>query len=52
MIEPDIDSKASTLFIDSNDGSTDDTNAQEEKSKIEISEKIKGTSELSEFYYK
>ena len=51
-VEPDVDTKASTSIIDSNDGNTDDTNAQEEKSKIEISEKIKGTSELSEFYYK
>ena len=52
LVDPNIDSKESTLFINSNDGNTDDTNAQEEKSKIEISEKIKGTSELSEFYYK
>ena len=51
-VEPDVDTKASNSIINSNDGNTDDTNAQEEKSKIEISEKIKGTSELSEFYYK
>ena len=51
-VEPDVDTKASTSIIDSNDGNTDDTNAQEEKSKIEISEKIKSTSELSEFYMK
>ena len=51
-VEPDVDTKASNSIINSNDGNTDDTNAQEEISKIEISEKIKGTSELSEFYYK
>ena len=52
LIEPDIDTKASTLFIDSNDVNTDDINALKEKPKIETFEKIKSTSELSEFYMK
>ena len=52
LIEPDIDTKASTLFIDSNDVNTDDINALKEKPKIETFEKIKSTSELSEFYLK
>ena len=51
-VEPNIDSKASTSFIDSNDGNTDDTNALKEKSEIDISEKIESTSELSDFYMK
>ena len=52
LVDPNIDSKASTLFINSNDGNTDDTNAIKEKPEIEISKKIKSTSELSEFYIK
>ena len=52
LIEPNIDSEASTLFIDSNDVNTDDINALKEKTEIEIFEKIKVTSELSEFYLK
>ena len=34
LIEPDIDTKASTLFIDSNDVNTDDINALKEKPKV------------------
>ena len=52
LIEPNIDSKASTLFIDSNDGNTDDANALKEKPEIEALEKVKSTAELSEFYVK
>ena len=52
LIEPDIDTEASTLFIDSNDVNTDDTNTLIEKPEIETFEKIKSTSELSEFYLK
>ena len=52
LVDPNIDSKASTFFINSNDGNTDDTNAIKEKPEIEISKKIKSTSELSEFYIK
>ena len=51
-VEPDVDTKASTSIIDSNDINTDNTNILEEKSEIEISEKIESTSELSEFYMK
>ena len=51
-VEPDVDTKASTFIIDSNDINTDNTNILEEKSEIENSEKIESTSELSEFYMK
>ena len=50
-VEPNIDSKASTSFTDSNDGNTDDANALKEKSEIDISEKIESTSELSDFLH-
>ena len=62
LIEPNIDSKASTLFIDSNDVNTDDTNARKENPRqTNLEEIIKSlenipvperTSELSEFYMK
>ena len=52
LVDPNIGSKASTLFINLNDGNTDDTYAIKEKPEIEISKKIKSTSELSEFYIK
>ena len=52
LIEPNIDSKVSTLFIDSNNVNTGDTNALKEKPEIEALEKVKSTAELSEFYVK
>ena len=62
LIEPNIDSKASTSFIDSNDVNTDGINAQKENPRqtnleelIKSLENIpvpKSTSELSEFYMK
>ena len=62
LIEPNIDSKASTSFIDSNDVNTDGINAQKEnprqtnqKELIKSLENIpvpESTSELSEFYMK
>ncbi len=52
LIEPNIDSKVSTLFIDSNNVNTGDTNAPKEKPEIEALEKVKSTAELSEFYVK
>ena len=52
LVEPDIDAKASTLYIDSNDVHTDDANTLKETPKIEYSEEIKNTAEISEFYIK
>ena len=52
LIEPNIDSKVSTLLIDSNNVNTGDTNALKEKPEIEALEKVKSTAELSEFYVK
>ena len=62
LIEPNINSKASTSFIDSNDVNTDGINAQKENPRqtnleelIKSLENIpvpKSTSELSEFYVK
>ncbi len=62
LIEPNIDSKASTSFIDSNDVNTDGINAQKENPRqTNLEELIKSlenipvsesTSELSEFYKK
>ena len=62
LIESNIDSKASTSFIDSNNVNTDDTNAQKENPRqTNLEEIIKSlennpvperTSELSEFYMK
>ena len=62
LIESNIDSKASTSFIDSNNVNTDYTNAQKENPRQTNLEEIikslentpvpEGTSELSEFYMK
>ena len=62
LVDPNIDSKASTLFINSNDVNTDDTNARKENPRqTNLEELIKSlenipvlerTSELSEFYMK
>ena len=53
LVESDNDAKASTtLFIDSNDVHTDDANTLKETPKIEYSEEIKNTAEISEFYIK
>ena len=53
LVEPiDIDAKASTLYIDSNDVHTDDAKTLKETPKIEYSEEIKNTYEISEFYIK
>ena len=52
LIEPNIDSKVSTLLIDSNNVNTGHTNALKEKPEIEALEKVKSTAELSEFYVK
>ena len=51
-VEPEIDTKASTLYIDSNDIYTDNANTLKETPKIEISEEINNTYEISEFYIK
>ena len=52
LVEPDIDAKASTLFIDSNDVHKENANPLKETPKIEYSEEIKNTAEISEFYIK
>ena len=52
LVEPDIDAKASTLFIDSNDVHKENANTLKETPKIEYSEEIKNTAEISEFYIK
>ena len=50
LVEPYIDAKASTIFIDSNDVHTDDANTLKETPEIEFSEEI--TAEISDFYIK
>ncbi len=52
LVEPDINAKASTLFIDSNDVHKENANTLKETPKIEYSEEIKNTAEISEFYIK